>query len=125
MQNLGLTLGVLYPNAVPLRDYRVQDDGAGPYIAHWDEAKLGTRPTQEELDAVDVAKIEHNAGIDRQIVALEATKPGYPRGVREFMLGVSVLLKNLGGPDLLPTPGMQNVKALDDQIKALRAQRLP
>ena len=75
--------------------------------------------------AFDVERAEHNAGLDAQIAALEAQRPGYVRGVREFMLGVSVLLKNLGGPDLLPTPGMQNVKALDDQIKALRAQRLP
>jgi len=125
MNNLGLILRHLYPNANPLADYRVQDDGSGPYIAHWDEAKLGPRPTQEELDAVDVAKIEHNAGIDRQIAALEAARPGYVRGVREFMLGMALIAKQQGGPDLMLTAGMQNVKALDDQIKALRAQRLP
>jgi hypothetical protein len=123
MNNLGLILKHLYPNADPLRDYRVQDDGAGPYIAEWDEAKLGPRPTQEELDAVDVAKIEHNARIDAQIKALEASRPGYVRGVREFMLGMALIAKQQGGPDLMLTAGMQNVKALDDQIKALRAQR--
>lgn len=124
MTNLGLILSTLYRNADPLRDYRVQDDGNGPYIAHWDEAKLGPRPTQEELDAVDVAKIEHNEGIDRQIAALEAQRPGYVRGVREFMLGVSQVLAQIpGAPDLLQTPGMQNVKQLEDAIKVLRAQR--
>lgn len=124
MNNLGQILRHLYPSANPLADYRIQDDGSGPYIAHWDEAKLGPRPTQEELAAVDVAKIEHNEGIDRQIAALEAQRPGYVRGVREFMLGVSQVLAQIpGAPDLLQTPGMQNVKQLEDAIKVLRAQR--
>ena len=74
--------------------------------------------------AFDVEKAEHNAGINRQIVALEAQRPGYVRGVREFMLGVSQIVAQIpGAPNLMQTPGMQNVKALDDQIKALRAQR--
>lgn len=108
-----------------LRDVVLRDDGAGPYIERWDEAKLGPRPTQEELDAVDVTKIEHNAGLDRQIAALEAQRPGYPRGVREFMLGVAQILAQVpGAPNLLQTPGMQNVKSLDDQIVVLRAKRL-
>jgi len=73
--------------------------------------------------AFDVEKAEHNAGIDAQIAALEAQRPGYVRGVREFMLGMALIAKQQGGPDLMLTAGMQNVKALDDQIKALRAQR--
>lgn len=74
--------------------------------------------------AFDLEKAEHNSGIDQQIVALEAAKPGYPRGVREFMLGVSQIIAQLpGAPDLSQTPGMQNVKALDDAIAILRAQR--
>ena len=105
-------------------DVILRDDGAGPYIETWDEGRLGPRPTPEELDAADGAKLEHNAGINRQIVALEAQRPGYVRGVREFMLGVSQIVAQIpGAPNLMQTPGMQNVKALDDQIKALRAQR--
>lgn len=105
MNNLGQILRHLYPSANPLADFRVQDDGSGPYIAHWDEAKLGPRPTQEELDSVDVAKIEHNAGINRQISALEATVT--PRRIREAVRG----------------SGKAWLDALDDQINALRAQR--
>lgn len=81
----------------------------------------------EEIAALPVEdpKVVHNSGIDRQIAALEATRPGFVRGVREFMLGISQIVKAQGGPDLMLTPGMQNVKSLDDQIKALRSQRLP
>lgn len=95
MTNLGLILSTLYRNADPLRDCRIQDDGSGPYIAHWDEAKLGPRPTQEELDSVDVAKIEHNAGIDRNIVALEAKET--PRRIAESItsdVGMKWLVEN-------------------------------
>lgn len=107
------------------RDLIVQDDGAGPYLKHWDEEKLGPRPTQEEIDAIDGNKLQHNAGLAAQMAALEAAKPGYVRGVREFMLGVSQIIAQIpGAPDLAQTPGMQNVKTLDDSIKALRAQLL-
>jgi hypothetical protein len=39
------------------------------------------------------------------------------------MLAASLVMKQQGGPDFMLNKGMQNVKALDDQIKALRAQR--
>lgn len=105
-------------------DLVVQDDGSGPWLRHWDAALLGPVPTQAEVEAVNVDASGHNAGIDAQIAALEAAKPGYVRGVREFMLGVSQIIAQLpGAPNLLQTPGMQNVKALDDAIAALRAQR--
>ena len=136
--SLGAILKSLYPNASSLLDYRVQDDGSGPYIAYWDEAKLGPRPTQEELDAVDVAKIEHNAGIDRQIAAVEAANlaPRFSREailigilkdhMRDFSVDAATALAQLttvGGPRF--NAGFVRLKALDDQIKALRAQRLP
>ena len=37
-------------------DFLLQDnsDGAGPFIAEWDEAKLGTKPSEAELDAMQV-----------------------------------------------------------------------
>lgn len=36
-----------------MRDAHLQDDsdGKGPYLKHWDEARLGPRPTQAEIDA--------------------------------------------------------------------------
>jgi len=106
MTNLGLILSTLYRNADPLRDYRVQDDGNGPYIAEWDEAKLGPRPTQEELDAVDVAKIEHNAGIDAQIKELESLET--PRRLAEAVISDS---------------GREWISGNRKKIAALRSQR--
>lgn len=87
-------------------------------------------PSAEELDAF-IAALDgtdtagHNRQIDAQIVALEQNAGGYNRGVREFMLGTVAIIKQLGGPDASGTPGMVKVKQLDDQIKVLRAQRLP
>ena len=49
--NLGTIIGFLYPNADPSSDYEVRDDGSGPYIAYWNEAKLGPQPTPQELAA--------------------------------------------------------------------------
>lgn len=123
MQNLGTILAALYPNAVTLVDYRVQDDGQGPYIAHWDEIKLGPKPTDVVLANFDIAKELHNLDIDRQIVALETTNPGYVRGIREFMLGIADAAKLGGLGDMTQTPGMKKVKQLDDAVKALRIQR--
>ena len=47
-------------SAPPAGSLRLQDDtdGAGPYIAAWDTAVLGPRPTQAELDAVTQAQAE-------------------------------------------------------------------
>lgn len=78
---------------------------------------------QAIIDGFDAAKEEHNAAIDAQIAALEASSGGYVRGLREFMLAAASVFKTQGGPDFMANKGMQNVKALDDQIKALRAQR--
>lgn len=48
--NLGELIAAYRPNAVPPRDYRVQDDGAGPYIAHWDAVAMGTAmPTEAQV----------------------------------------------------------------------------
>ena len=42
------------------KDFRLQDnsDGAGPFIAEWDAAKLGAQPTKAELDAVTQTDID-------------------------------------------------------------------
>ena len=42
----------------PLTDYRLRDDGQGTYIDYWDEATLGTRPAQQELDGITQAQID-------------------------------------------------------------------
>lgn len=59
-----------------------------------------------------------------KITSLERTEGQgvYVRGVREFMLGMAQVIAAQGGPDILQTPGMQNVKRLDDKIKVLRSQ---
>lgn len=108
------------------RDVMLLDDGSGTRIGHWDESRLGPMPSQADLDAVSAAdanKVKHNAIIIASIANIEASRPGYVRGVREFMLGVAQIVAQIpGAPDLMQTPGMQNVKTLDDAIKALRAQ---
>lgn len=59
---LGAVIGRLYPNATlaELRDegngpylygdYMIQNSEEGPYIAHWNEETLGTRPTEAQLE---------------------------------------------------------------------------
>lgn len=81
---------------------------------------------QSVLDGFDYQKVLHNADIDAQIETLEAQAGGYNRGSREFMLGMAAILKQCvaSAPDISVTPGMVKIKALDDQIKALRARRL-
>lgn len=51
--NLGGVLGRMYPGADPAMDYEVREDPetGSHYIARWDEAKLGRKPTQEEIDS--------------------------------------------------------------------------
>lgn len=65
-------------------DLRVQDDGAGPYLKHWDEAKLGPRPTQEEIDAITDAAVEADIQAKREIRELEESS-GFTRRQREFL----------------------------------------
>lgn len=131
-----------------MRDVILRDDGFGPYIDRWDEAKLGPRPTQEELDAVDVAKIEHNAGIDKQVLVVEEINPFKHRGLREGLYALPAVadllnimaaqieaeIRTIPGhetftlqrlPDLKKNGGMKRIKAADDAIRALLAQRLP
>jgi hypothetical protein len=42
----------LFPSAIPLVDFVLQDDGLGATIKNWNTSKLGAQPTQEQLDAV-------------------------------------------------------------------------
>lgn len=49
MVSLSVILGYIFPSAVSLRDYVVQDDGDGPYIARWSLPQ--PQPTPAELAA--------------------------------------------------------------------------
>lgn len=119
-------------------DLRVQDDGAGPYLKHWDEEKLGPRPTQEEIDAADGEKLAHNATIDAQIAAHEKRElaPRFNREATLVMLAKFYMAEKsvdfatavsqmtaVGNAGY--NAGFSKLKALDDQIRALRAQRQP
>ena len=88
--------------------------------------------------AFDVERVEQNAGIDAQIAAIEAANlaPRFSREailigilkdhMRDFSVDAATALAQLttvGGARY--NAGFVRLKGLDDQIKALRAQRLP
>lgn len=80
----------LYPTAVPLVDFVLQDnsDGNGPFIAWWDEVKLGPKPTKAELDAVSVtaekARVDREAS-DKAKAELTAIDLASIRSIREYI----------------------------------------
>lgn len=84
MTNLGTILQHLYPNANALRDYRVQDDGSGPYIAHWNSELLGPQPDQAALEAAEQKALDAIAA-KRKIADIEAAT-GFTRKQREFIV---------------------------------------
>lgn len=49
MLPIGMIVEHRYPNADGVTDYEIRDDGDGPYIAYWNEAKLGQKPTEADL----------------------------------------------------------------------------
>lgn len=48
-------LAYMYPGINFRADCLLQDDGAGPYIAKWNTAKLGAQPLQATIDSNAVA----------------------------------------------------------------------
>lgn len=80
----------LYPAAVPLVDFILQDnsDGTGPFIAKWDESKLGPKPTKAELDAVsivaDKARLDAETS-DKAKAELAAIDLTSIRSIREYI----------------------------------------
>jgi XkdW protein/Domain of unknown function (DUF4376) len=56
--NIALAIRHMYPNADSLRDFKVQDDGKGQYIAEWSIKEA--QPTKEELQVawIDYLKSE-------------------------------------------------------------------
>lgn len=80
----------LYPAAVPLVDFILQDnsDGTGPFIAKWDESKLGPKPTKAELDAVSVAAEQARLDAetsDKAKAELAIIDLGSIRAIREYI----------------------------------------
>ena len=68
MVSLHDVLVALYPAANPVKDWLVQDDGAGPRIVQWTNA-LGAQPTQADIDAATPAA---QAAADARAAALAA-----------------------------------------------------
>lgn len=88
----------IYPLADPTRDFIVQDDGKGPYIAYWNTDKLGPQPDTESLpDAPppdvlrlwDKITIKISLNHENRIRALEG-KPAIT--VAQFKTAVKTLL---------------------------------
>lgn len=46
--NIAQTIMYLYPNAIPMQDFSVYDDGNGQYIKEWN--LIQTQPTEAELE---------------------------------------------------------------------------
>lgn len=46
---LDYQIRTLKPEAIRDIDYEVRDDGAGPFIARWNQEKLGAKPAVEDL----------------------------------------------------------------------------
>lgn len=74
--NIAEAILSLYPNADPVADFEVRDDGKGPWLARWDEAKLGPRPTEQQLVAARLPALkarkvaEIRAGVVRDCEAI-------------------------------------------------------
>lgn len=68
--NISNALKYLYPNADPLCDWIVQDDGNGAYIAAWH--LLDPQPTLAQLQAASDAYDAAQAQADAEAAALRA-----------------------------------------------------
>ncbi|MFZ5658782.1 MAG: XkdW family protein [Pseudomonadota bacterium] len=66
--NIAQAILHLYPDMDPLHSFRVQDDGAGPYLAAWHDPR--PQPTPAELEHAWVAmhppRTKQNAATDKQ-----------------------------------------------------------
>lgn len=56
MVNLAAALAVLFPSAVPLTDYLVEDTGAGPFIKEWNLPD--PIPTEAELQSAAASAVK-------------------------------------------------------------------
>jgi hypothetical protein len=71
--SLGTAIAHLYPNANPLRDYRIEDkgDGQGERISFWNTATLGVQPTAPQIAQ---AEIDAAAALAAQVTALTSER---------------------------------------------------
>jgi len=74
----------LYPDAVVDVDYKLQDDGDGPYIKEWNFGDVD-KPTDDQLSAI-TSEAENNKKIKLQIADLESMVTA--RRYREAVLGI-------------------------------------
>lgn len=102
------TIKFMYPLAND-EDFKLRDDGDGPYIHYWNAAKLGPEPTPEQIVIARLPaqaawnKQQNNVLILQQISALESRQH---RAVREALL----------------TGDKSRIQELENQIAALRAK---
>jgi len=122
---IGLILSHRYPKAVSLEDYEVREDTEGDqWIASWDEAKLGTQPTTEQLRSwwLDAEKWSQRArfrlACDAEYEAVLA-----PEGNLTLLQRDEILEKRA----IRGAGGIVNLRAgeqaASDRIDALRAKR--
>lgn len=69
--DLATVITYMYPTAVPLEDFRVQDrgDGAGAFIAYWSTAKLGPQPLPTTLTSNWIAALKVRKERELQLAA--------------------------------------------------------
>lgn len=113
-------LSVLAPDAIPLRDYELADDGTGPRIAAWNLPE--PQPTAEQIAAVTVEQV---AAVRRakQIAAAAAETLGgwQPTGIsdrtilRYVLTLVNDLREHVG---LTRVPESEHVAALVAAVQA-------
>jgi uncharacterized protein YkwD len=124
MVSLPEALGVLYPEAVPLRDYSVSDYGSGPQIVWWDAGLLGPIPTPEALAAVTQEAVEaaRTARARNAARALVTSPDPIPRAVRALGIVVNAALNeirsSLGLPIVKIDQAMAAVAAVIDSGEA-------
>jgi hypothetical protein len=55
--NMARVIAYQYPTAIVQTDWTAKDtgDGAGQVLTSWNTAKLGTQPTQQELEAIEAS----------------------------------------------------------------------
>jgi len=68
MVTMDQALGVLVPDANPLRDYLIADNGSGQFISFW-SADLGPQPTPAQLAAVTQAQVDAAMAAKRRAAA--------------------------------------------------------
>ena len=60
--SLATAIIYLYPEADPLRDFRVENGGSGGRLVYWDTGKLGFQPSAKTLETASAdAEAEHAA----------------------------------------------------------------